>query len=137
MQLGIGWLNVNNYFSRETKKQDLVYFTRRVQDTSYASATRVTEVQHECNTSDTSETRATRVRHECYTNDTSATRVKNLDFHNEKTYFHTPMSAIWLRKDYKEMNNFVLRTNFWICILSMTKCVWKVHHKTELCNRKL
>ena len=137
--MGIGWLNVNNYFSRETNKQDLVYFTRRMQDTSYASATRATQVQHECSTSDASEARATRVRHECYMNDTSATRMKILIFTTRlvKTYFHTPMSAIWLMKDYKEMNNFILRTNFWICILSMTKCVWKVHHKTELCNRKL
>ena len=39
-------------------------------DTSDTSATRTTQMQHECDISDTS---ATRVRHECYTNDMSGT----------------------------------------------------------------
>ena len=52
----------------------------------WQSATRVTRIQHECNTSDTS---PTQVRHEC---DTSATQVKNFDFDNDtgKNIFSHP-----------------------------------------------
>ena len=58
-------------------------------DTSNASATRLTQMQCECDTSTTS---ATRVQHECYTSDTIATRVKNFDFDNDtsKNIFSHP-----------------------------------------------
>ena len=104
---------------------DLALFTTRLPDTSDMSATQVTRMQHECNTSYTSATRvrhkrheydisAKRARHECYTNDTSATRAKNFD---------TLIFTIWQVKDYKERNNFILRTTFWKCLFSMPKCV--------------
>ena len=80
----------------------------RVPDTSDTSATRTTEC-------DTSETRATRVRQECYTNDTNATRVK--------TYFHTFILTLQQMKDYKERNNFILRTTFPKCLAPMPKCI--------------
>ena len=94
--------------------QNLLYFTARVPDTS-----------------DTSVIRTTRVRHECYTNDTSATRVENLILITTrvKTYFHTPILAMHQMKDYKERNDFILRTTFWKWLVPMPKCVWKVHHK--------
>ena len=56
-------------------------------------------VQHKCDTSDTN---ATRLQHECCTNDTHVTRVK--------IYFHAQIFTIMQVKDYKERNNFILRT---------------------------
>ena len=91
--------------------------------TSDTNATQVTQIQHkqhECNT------RATRVlhkRHECNT------RTLILTTTRIKTYFHSPTFTIWQVKDYKERNNFILRTTFWKCLVPMPKCVWKVHHK--------
>ena len=84
---------------------DLVYFT-------------TTQVR------DMNDTSATRVRQEWY----EATRVlqewKNLILitGRVKSYFHTPILAIWLMKDYMEKNNFSLRTAFWKCIVPMPKC---------------
>ena len=117
--------------------------------TSNASAIRVQHEQHKCDTSGTRITqvwhqcyttnmRATRVRNECYTNDTSATWLKNLNFDSEafENIFYTTILAIWLMKDYKETNNFILRTTFWKCIVPMRKSVWKLHPKTKLYNRK-
>ena len=65
---------------------DLVLFTTRVPGTSDTSATRVTRMRQECDTSNTS---ATRVPD---TNDASATRVKNFDFFNDtsKNIFSYP-----------------------------------------------
>ena len=87
----------------------------------------MTRVRHK---SDTSATQTARVRHECYKNYTSVTRVKNFDFDNDifshkkvKTYFHTATFTIWQVEDYKERNNFILRTNFWKCPFPMPKCV--------------
>ena len=91
-------------------------------------AKRVGHEQHECNTSVTLAIRVrhecTQVRHECYTNDTSATRAKNFDFAatRVKTYFHILIFTIWQVKDYKERNNFILRTTFWKCLFSMPEC---------------
>ena len=97
---------------------NLVYFTTLVSGTSDTSATRTTRAQHECNNS---ATRTTRVRHECYTNDTSATRVKHFGFHNntsEDIFSHPDISYMA-----NEKQNFILRTTFWKCIVSMPKCV--------------
>ena len=93
---------------------DLALFTTRLPDTSDMSATRVRHKRHEYDIS------AKRARHECYTNDTSATRAKNFD---------TLIFTIWQVKDYKERNNFILRTTFWKCLFSILKCVLKVRHK--------
>ena len=74
-------------------------------------------------------------RHECYKNDTrcdtiptKTTRVRHewklliliMARVCRKTYFQT-----WQMKDYKERNNFILRTTFWKCLVPMAK----VHHK--------
>ena len=88
--------------------------------------------RHECDTSDTSATvvqhkatLTTRVCHGCYMNDKSAARVKNFDFvtASVKTFFHTLIFTIWQMRDYKEMNNFILRTTFWKYLFSIPKCV--------------
>ena len=86
--------------------------------------------RHECDTNDTS---ATQVRRECYTNDTSAGRVKNFDFDNdssENIFSHSYINYITM-KDYKERNNFILRTTFWKCLLPMPfeKCTTKAISK--------
>ena len=126
-------INSSNFtYINNTVTWDLVYFTTRVSDTCDTCAKRVTQVQHERSTSGIS---MTRVRHECYTNDPSTTRVWHewkiliLITRRMKTYFHIPILAVWLMKDYKERNNFILRTTFWICIVPTLKCILKVHHK--------
>ena len=89
-------------------------------------ATRVRQERHECNNSNTSATRVRqkkKKKHECYTNDKSATRVKNFDFDNDVGKNIFLQSYIWQVKDYKERNNFILRTTFWKCLVSMSKCV--------------
>ena len=120
---------------------DLVYFTTRVLDTSDTNATRTTRVLHEWDSSDTNAKR----RHECYTNHTSAirtTRVRHewkfliLITTRLKIYFHNPIVAIQQMKDYKERNNFILRTTFWKCLVPMPKCVWKVHPITNFVMAK-
>ena len=101
-------------------------------DTNDTSATRV---RHEQNEYDTSETRVLHQRHECDTSAKKTIRVRQewevliLITTRVKTYFHTPILAIWKMKDYKERNNFVLRTTFWKCLAPMPKCIWKVHRK--------
>ena len=115
-------------------------------NTNDTSATRTTRVQHECGRSDTSATRvrqerhecntsATRVlhqQHECDTSATGATRVRHewenliLITTRVKTYFHVPVLTIWQMKDYKERNNFILRTTFRKRLVPMPKCIWKV-----------
>ena len=68
-------------------------------------------------------------RHECYTNDTNVTRVQHewkvliLITTQAKTYFHTPILAIWQVIDYKERNNFIPITTFWKCLVPMPKYV--------------
>ena len=90
----------------------------RVQHEFGTSHNSATQVQHEC-------TLTTRVRHKCYTKDASATLVKHFDFvtRRVKTYFRTLIFAIWQVKDYKERNNFILRTTSRKCLFSMPKCV--------------
>ena len=122
----------SSFFSKNlgrnyVKYFDLVYFTTRVSDVSDTSATQVQHERHECNNSEkratrnTSATRKTRVRHEW----------KILITTREKTCFYTPILAIWVMKDCKEKNNFILRTTFCKCIVSMPKCIWKVHYKNQ------
>ena len=70
-------------------------------DTNNTSATRLKHEWHEC---DTSATRTTRTRHEWKILILVSTRVK--------TYFPTPILAMWQVKDHKERNNFILGTTF-------------------------
>ena len=67
----------------------MIYFLKISSNLQHECQTRVTRMQHECDTSDTS---ATQVRHECYTNDTSTIRVKNFDFDSDtsKSIFLNP-----------------------------------------------
>ena len=58
----------------------------------------------------------TRVRHEWKKLILIPTRVK--------TYFHNPIFTIWQLKDYKERNNFILRTTFWKCLTTVPKYIW-------------
>ena len=80
-----------------SKPSNLVYFTTRVPDTSDTNATRVRHERHE--------------RHEWKTLVLITTQMK--------TYFHTPIFTIWQVKDYKERNNFILRTTFWKCLVPL------------------
>ena len=61
-------------------------------NTSDTSATRATEMQHQCDASDTSATRARHERHKCDTSATRTTRVGNFDFDNDtsKNIFSHP-----------------------------------------------
>ena len=104
---------------------------RHERDNSNTIATRVRHEQHECKTS------ATQVLHERHDGHTSATRMTWVQHEwkillatiRTKTFFHTPIFTIWQVKNYKDMNNFILRSNFWECLAPMPKCVWTVHHK--------
>ena len=85
-----------------------------------------TRVQHEWDKSDMN---ATRVQHKCDTCATGMTRVGHewkiliLIITRVKTYFHTLSVTMWPVKDYKERNNFILRTTFRKCLVTMPKCV--------------
>ena len=125
----------------------VVYLTTRVPDTSDTSVIRERHEQHECTTS---ETRATRVwhrceksaiwvlhkRHDCDTSAIRTTRVRHkwesliLITTPVKTYFDTPILAIWQIKGYKGWKSFIIRTTFWKYLVLMPKCIWKVHHKS-------
>ena len=66
-------------------------------DTSNTSAPQTIRMRHEQLDCDTSATRATQVRHECYTNDMSVIRVKTFDFDNdtsEKIFSQSYISSI-------------------------------------------
>ena len=82
---------------------------------------------------DTSDASATQVWHECYTNDTSATQLKNFGFDNDtsKNIFLHPYIYYMASEDYKERENFILKTIFWKCLVPTVKCIWKVHHKNQ------
>ena len=82
-------------------------------DASKTSATRLRFNQYECNTSATWTLRVILI----------TTRVKK--------YFRAPIYTIWQVKEYKESNSFILRTSFWECLVPMSKCVCKVHHKNS------
>ena len=100
----------------------------------YECKTTATRVLHEC---DTSATRTKRVRHECYTNDTSAIRVKNFVFDNEtneENIFSHPYISYVANERLQEKNNFIRKTTFWKCMVSMPNAFEKCTTKTELCN---
>ena len=119
-------------------RSSLIYNTsaRHERHEFNTSAKLATLVRNEWDTSNTSATRVrqkcTRVLHERHKYNTSATRTawvrpewKTLILIRKrvKTYFHTLIFTIWQVKDYKERNNFMLRTTFWKCPVSMPKCV--------------
>ena len=110
-------------------KSSLIYNTsarheRHECDTSNISETRV---RHKC---DTSATRTTRLRHKCYTNETSVTRVKQFDFDSgtSKNILLHPY-IYYMANDRLQGEKQFLWTTFLKCLVSMRKCVWKVHHK--------
>ena len=97
-----------------------------------SSPTKMTRAWHECNTSETKRHECNSSAHKCYTNDMSPTRTTRVRHERKililittrgKTYFHTPALAIWQMKDYKERDNFILRTTFWKCLATMPKCL--------------
>ena len=59
------------------------------------------------------------------TNDTSAKRVKNFDFGNDtsENIFSHPQVSYMANEFNKERNNFILRTNFWKCLVPMPKYI--------------
>ena len=81
-----------------------------------------TQMQHECDMNNMSETQTTRVQHK--------RKFLILITTGVKTFFQTPVLAIWQMKYYNERNNVILRTTLWKRVVPMTKCVWKVHHKS-------
>ena len=91
-------------------------------DTSDTSDTNTTRVRHKRDTSDTSATWTTRVWHECCPNYTNATRVRNFNFDN-----YTIFAPLYLPYSKWKMTR-TGKISFWE-LLSMPKCVWKVHHK--------
>ena len=96
--------------------------------------TRATRERHEWHECDTSETWTTRVGHGCYTK----TRVKNLIFDNDRSenmFSHSYISYVAneklqgeqgsSRRDLnllEERNNFILRTTFSKCLVTMPRC---------------
>ena len=106
------------------------------------SVTCATPTWHEC---DTSKTRATRVGYEWGTSDTSATwttlvrhkwKILILITTRMRTYFHTPVFIIWQVKDYKEKNNFILRTTYWKNLAPCQNVFQKCVTKTVLCTQQ-
>ena len=77
---------------------------------------------------DISATQTTIVRHEWKILILVTTRVK--------TYFHTLIFTIWQVKDYKERNNFILRTTIWKCLVSIQNAFKKCTTKTKIFNDK-
>ena len=133
--------NSNNFLNFAGRDQHLIQ-----SNLQHEHQTRVTRMQHECNTSDTNATRkphechtsATQVRCEYYANDTGVTRALHQQHESNtsenittqvKTYFHTPIFTIRQVKDYKERKNFILRIAFWKCLVLMPKCFLKVYDK--------
>ena len=89
------------------------------------NATRVLHERLEC---DMSAAKTTRVRHERKILVLIATRVK--------TYFYTPIFTIWLMKDYKKRNSFILRTTFLHVLYSCRNAFKKCTTKSRLFNYK-
>ena len=123
-------------------------FTTRVPDTNDTSATQTTRARqerdkndttairvrherHQCDTIDTTATQVRHERHECDTSATQTTRVWHewkiliLIKARVKTYFHTPILAIWRMKNCKGRNNLFLRTPFWKRLNVSKKCITK------------
>ena len=107
-------------------------------DTSDTNATLATRVWHKWDTSDPSATQVLHERHEYDTNATRTTRVRHerkiliLMMTQVKTYFHIPIFTTWQVKDYKERNNFILRTNFGNALFPRQNAFEKCTTKTEL-----
>ena len=114
-----GLKNSKKMGKNEISRSSLIYNT---------SARYERHERHECNTNATLATRARHERQMCDTSATITTRVQHewkilmLITTRVKTY-HTLLFTIWQVKDYKERNNFILRTTFWKCLVSMPKCV--------------
>ena len=98
---------------------DLVYFEKRMPDTSETNATRV---RHDC---DMREAGATQMGLDCDKNGKIATQVKNFDFDykTSENIFSHPIFARWKMEDGKERINFILRHTFWKCFIPMPKCI--------------
>ena len=104
-------------------------FTTRVPATNDTIATRVRhERHHDWHECDTSATQNRHERHECDTSATQTRRARHewkiliLIKARVKTYFHTPILAIWWMKNYKGRNNLFLRTTFWKRLNAFKKC---------------
>ena len=82
------------------------------------NATLTTQVRHEKHECNTSETRVVHERHDCDMSATQMTRVWHeskilvLIATRVKLYFYILIFTKWQIKDYKERNNFILRTTF-------------------------
>ena len=119
------YLTIWKFLGKYPLRKYLVYLTAQMPG---MSDRRARQAQNKCNTS---VAQTTRVGHEYYTNVKSATRVITFDFHNdtsENILSHTYIDYM-AKKDYKERNNFNLRTTFWKCLVPMRKCVWKKLHE--------
>ena len=118
------YLTIWKFLGKYPLRKDLVYLTTNARYEWLECETSATQVQHECCTNNTS---GIRVLHERQ----NATRVITFDFHNdtsENILSHTYIDYM-AKKDYKERNNFNLRTTFWKCLVPMRKCVWKKLHE--------
>ena len=106
------------------------------------SATWATQMQHDCNTRNTSVTPVRNEQHECDTSASRTTRVRHewkiliLTMTRVKIYFHTLIFTTWQVKDYKERNNFILRTTIWKCLVSIQNAFKKCTTKTKIFNDK-
>ena len=107
----------------------LVYLTTRVPDTSHTSGIQMTRVEYEQYKCDTSVARVLHGQHKYITSTTRMTLVGDERqiliwiTVRVKIYFRTTILAIWSMKNYKVRNNFILRTNFWKCLVPMPKCI--------------
>ena len=119
------YLTIWRFLGKYPLRKDLDYLKTQMPGTSDWSAR---QAQHKCNMS---AAQTTQVGHDYYTNDKSATRVITFDFHNDTTENILSHNYIdyMAKKDYKERNNFNLRTTFWKCLVPMRKCVWKKLHE--------
>ena len=123
----LGFKNIKKVFMKRIKsilqhecqtRATRVRLKRNECDSNNASAWRVLHEQQQCNKT---ATRTTQVRYKWKIFLLITTRLK--------TCFHTPILAIWRMKENKERNNFILGATFWKCLVPMSKCVSKVHHK--------
>ena len=85
--------------------------------------------RHECDTC------ATQVLHEPHERNASEKKLILITT-RVKTYFHVPIFFIWLVKDYKERDNFILSTTFGNASFPCQNAFEKCTTKTGLCNGK-
>ena len=112
---------LRNYSSNHILKGSSLIFNTSVRHEQQECDTSASRLLHEWHEYDTSAKRTVWVRHEWQILVLITTQIK--------TCCHTPIFTIWQVKDYKQRNNFILRTTFWKCLAPMPKCVWKVHQK--------